>query len=68
MAPRYQMRRRRASVDTRVPLDIAVLLVSKPSWGRLNYFKVRPDDRPHQPLSEALIQIGYLSRLGAAHV
>lgn len=57
------MARSKGVVDTRVPLDIAVLLVSKPSWGRLNYFKVRPDDRPHQPLSEILITAGYLSRL-----
>lgn len=50
-------------VNTRVPLDVAVLLVSRPKWGRVNYFAVNPDDRPHQPLSEILIQIGYLSRL-----
>lgn len=62
--PRYHMTRRKGVVDTRVPLDVAVLLVSRPSWGRLNYFAVRPDDHPHQPLSEILIQIGYLSRLG----
>ena len=45
-----------------MPLDLAVLLVSVPTWTRRNVFVVPPDARPHLPLTETIVLFGALSR------
>lgn len=41
-------------------LDVAVLLVARPWWTRLNLFALQPDAPRLQPLTEAVLVTGYL--------
>lgn len=41
-------------------LDVAVLLVGVPCWTRLNSFVLTPDAPITQPVTDAVIVLGYL--------
>lgn len=56
---------RRGYLAYGVRRDIAPLLVCVPHWTRLNIYAERPGDRPHKPVTEAVIAYSYFLRLRA---
>jgi hypothetical protein len=47
----------RGRLAYRVPLDVAVTLVSRPCWGRENLYDEPADSRAFKPVTEAMLAL-----------